>query len=99
MLNWTDKQNGVDDIFAEDINSIAHEVIKLGENAKKSIVDQTYNPESVNAQSGVAVAEALANVGGGGWKTLIDTTLSAEQAGVSTLYIEVPNGEEEFKKA
>lgn len=35
----------------------------------------------------------------GGWKTLIDTTLSAEQAGVSTLYIEIPNGEEELKKA
>lgn len=62
-------------------------------------VEQTFNPTSTNPQSGKAVAEALANVGGGSWKTLIDTTLSAEQAGVSTLYIEIPNGEEEFKKA
>jgi hypothetical protein len=29
MLNWKDKQNGVDDVMAEDINSIAHAVIEL----------------------------------------------------------------------
>lgn len=29
MLNWKDKQNGVDDVLAEDINSIAHAVMNL----------------------------------------------------------------------
>ena len=58
MLKWTDKQNGIDDVLAEDINDIAHAVIEL-ENAEKKVVDQTYNPESQNAQSGKAVAEAV----------------------------------------
>jgi hypothetical protein len=50
-------------------------------------VDQTYTPESTNAQSGIAVAEALKG------KTLVDTTLTAEQAGTSVLFIEIPNWE------
>ncbi|MBO5019579.1 MAG: collagen-like protein [Clostridia bacterium] len=33
-----------------------------GENGKDAIIDQTYNPESENAQSGKAVAEAIANI-------------------------------------
>lgn len=32
--------------------------------ANMAIIDQTYSPESQNAQSGVAVAEAVANIGG-----------------------------------
>ena len=32
MLNWVDKQNGVDDVLAEDINDIAHSVIELENN-------------------------------------------------------------------
>ena len=45
--------------------------------------DQTYNPESKNAQSGKAVAEALANVGGGNngkgtFTTIADITLTEE---------------------
>ena len=57
-------------------------------NMAKPEIDQTYNPESENAQSGIAVAEAIK------WKTLIDTTLTAEQAGTSTVYIEIPNWEQ-----
>ena len=40
-------------------------------------IEQTYNPESTNAQSGIAVAEALANVGGGlkEYELLSDRTL------------------------
>lgn len=59
MLKWKDKQNGVDDVLAEDINDIAHAVIDLQGNDKNNTVDQTYNPESENAQSGKAVAESI----------------------------------------
>ena len=37
-----------------------------GGNSQNIVIDQTYNPESENAQSGKAVAEAIANIGGGG---------------------------------
>ena len=60
MFEWTDKQNGIDDVLAEDINNIAHAVIEL-ENAEKKVVDQTYSPNSENAQSGKAVAEAVSD--------------------------------------
>ena len=59
MLEWKDKQDGIDDVLAEDINNIAHAVIGLEENANKNVVDQTYAPTSENAQSGKAVAEAV----------------------------------------
>lgn len=100
MLKWTNKIDNVDDILADDINSIAQEVIILQKNINdiddecdakigaldnletndKSnlvnaineivasgsssgiIVDQTYNSTSANAQSGKAVAEAIAEV-------------------------------------
>ena len=61
MLNWVDKQNGVDDVLAEDINSIANAVIETQEEINKIVIDQTYTPDSENAQSGKAVAEAVAN--------------------------------------
>lgn len=100
MFEWTNKIDNVDDILADDINSIAQEVIILQKNINdiddecdakigaldnletndKSnlvnaineivasgsssgiIVDQTYNSTSANAQSGIAVAEAVAAV-------------------------------------
>lgn len=58
MLNWKDKQDGVDDVLSEDINDIAHAVIDLQNNT----IDQTYKETSENAQSGKAVAEALKTV-------------------------------------
>ena len=59
MFNWKDKQDGVDDVLAEDINNIAHAVIDLQKNDKDNTIDQTFNPESENAQSGKAVNEAV----------------------------------------
>ena len=58
--NWIDRQNGIDDVDSEDINKVARAVIELEENANKNVVDQTYSPTSKNAQSGKAVAEAVA---------------------------------------
>ena len=41
-LDWTDKRDGIDDVFAEDINSIAQEVIRQGEEIKNmSAYDDT----------------------------------------------------------
>lgn len=57
--NWVDKQDGIDDILAEDINSIANAVIETQEEINKIVIDQTYSPDSENAQSGKAVAEAI----------------------------------------
>lgn len=57
-------------------------------------VDQTYNPESPNAQSGVAVAEALSEIGGGGLKEyelLCDTTITEDVASVK--WTTTDNGE------
>ena len=53
--NWVDKQDGIDDILAEDINSIANAVIETQEEINKIVIDQTFNPDSENAQSGIAI--------------------------------------------
>ncbi len=59
-LTWTDKQNNVDIVDASDVNSLA-QAIKDNETAINDIViEQTYNATSTNAQSGVAVAQAIA---------------------------------------
>lgn len=39
MFEWTDKQNGVDDVLAEDINSIAHAVMDLDNEIDNQIGD------------------------------------------------------------
>ena len=42
-------------------------------------IDQTYKPESENAQSGKAVAQAVANLGGGKtWRLIRDDTLTEQ---------------------
>lgn len=43
---------------------------------EKTVVDQTYDKNSQNAQSGTAVAEALSKISGGGetWEVISDTT-------------------------
>lgn len=61
LENWVDKQDGIDDILAEDINSIANAVIETQEEINKIVIDQTYSPDSENAQSGKAVAEAVSD--------------------------------------
>lgn len=65
LENWVDKQDGIDVILAEDINSIANAAIETQEKINKIVIDQTYSPISENAQSGKAVAEAVAKSGGG----------------------------------
>ena len=51
---------------------------KDGANGKDAITDQSYNPNSGNAQSGKAVAEALATAGGGGGGSNYTEILSTE---------------------
>jgi hypothetical protein len=53
-----------------------------GENGKDAVTDQTYNPKSENAQSGKAVAEAVASITNGKAVIHIGTVLSAENEGV-----------------
>lgn len=89
--NWKDKQNGVDEILAEDINSIANAVVEGEEEIEKlkksNIVDQTFDRNSENAQSGKAVAEALAGVGGEKpWRVIEDITLTEA---VNPIYFDV----------
>ena len=60
MFKWIDKQDDIDFVLAKDINDIAHSVIELEKTAVK-VVDQTYTPDSENAQSGKAVAEAVSD--------------------------------------
>lgn len=60
--HWTNKTDGVDDVLAEDINSIAESVIELErkeEERPKIEIDQNYSPISQNPQSGTAVSEAI----------------------------------------
>lgn len=53
---WTDKQNDIDAILAEDFNNAFG---MIANDIKKNDVDQTYDPYSEAAQSGKAVAEAM----------------------------------------
>lgn len=59
MLEWKDKQDGIDDVLAEDINVLAKNLIETQKELGKKVVDLTYSPESSNAQSGIAVAEVV----------------------------------------
>lgn len=60
------------------------------------VADQTYSPESENAQSGIAVAEAVS--GKAEWETIISKTLTQENAGASTLKIELSKDIFKYKK-
>lgn len=62
-------------------------------NGKDAITDQSYNPESSNAQSGIAVAEALSNFDGGlkEYELLCDTTITEDVASVK--WTTTDNGE------
>ena len=54
-------------------------------------IDQNYSPESENAQSGIAVAEALATIDIGGVYELIETIATSEEVNTITRTTE-PNG-------
>ena len=58
-------------------------------NMAKPEIDQAYNPESENAQSGIAVAEALANTGGN-WEKIVDITTTEEVNGIIATIAEFP---------
>lgn len=62
MFKWIDKQDDIDFVLAKDINAIAHGLIALREDMGEGVVDQNYNPKSENAQSGKALASALAPI-------------------------------------
>lgn len=49
-------------------------------------IDQTYNPESENAQSGKAVAEALKTVGQ--WQLIEEITLTEDVASIEKIFAE-----------
>ena len=52
MLDWTDKQNGVDTIDADDINSVAHAVLALETDSatmKTDIAELNKLPAKVSA--------------------------------------------------
>lgn len=71
---WNDRKEN-DIIDPNDINSVAHAVISLENSAV--VVDQTYNSTSQNAQSGTAVAQAIAEADfGGGASSLTIVTKS-----------------------
>lgn len=40
MLNWTNKQDGVDDVLAEDINNIANNLIEAQKDLGKKITEE-----------------------------------------------------------
>ena len=75
LENWIDKQDGIDDILAEDINSIANAVIEAQKEINKIVVDQTYSPTSENAQSGVAIAGVIGDI-----ETALDNIIAIQNS-------------------
>ena len=58
MLNWKDKQNGVDDVLAEDINNIANSLIETQKEIEENAVTKDYvNNNFANALKGSASGE------------------------------------------
>lgn len=53
-------------------------------------VDQTYNPESENPQSGIAVAEAIGGLGNT-WEKIADITTTEEVNGITATVEEFPD--------
>ena len=87
---WNDLINGESDINAEDINSVAHAVIDLEENSG-SVIDAYTKTEAdekfaikAEVADTYATKEELPK-----WKTLIDTTLTEEQGGVTSIKLEI----------
>lgn len=71
------------------VQRIKTRVNELQEDIDNLAPDQTYNPESENAQSGKAVAEALANISEGNYE-LIETIEVTKDMAISR--IQEPNG-------
>ena len=80
MLNWKNKQDGVDDVLAEDINNIANELI-----ASQISIDQLKfsKQEKLTAGDNITIDEnnvisATGGGGSGGGSITVDQTYNAE---------------------
>ena len=103
---WKDLIDGESDVVADDINNIAHSVIDIEKNGlgEKIIVDSEMSDTSENpVQNKVAkkyvddlsdtyaTKEELAD--SKKWKTLLDVTLTEEQAGVNEIMLAIEDVE------
>ncbi len=70
-------------------NDLPYKLGPKGENGKDAVTDQTYSPESENAQSGKAIAQVLANTGGT-WEKIVDMTTTEEANGIIAAATEFP---------
>lgn len=93
----TEAQKTLDEALniAKDVEKRANNGEFNGADGKDAVTDQTYDPTSENAQSGIAVAEAVG--GKVGWNTLINTTLTADNAGISDVLVALPQDFFEYK--
>ncbi len=82
----------LDDNGGDYIIDVIAEVIDLEDKVNLADIDQSYSPTSENPQSGIAVAEALANFGGGGgtWQKNVDITITEEVNGIYATVEEFP---------
>ena len=81
------------------VQRIKAKVNQMQEDIDNLAPDQTYNPESEKAQSGKAVAQAVANLGGGSdYELLTETTLSTDARISITLPFPCRNVFIEFSK-
>ncbi|MBO5928868.1 MAG: hypothetical protein J6Q42_02495 [Clostridia bacterium] len=63
-----------------------------GEDGILPVVDQTYQPESENPQSGKAVAQAIASIPAGGtWEKIVNITTTEEVNGIFATAEEFPD--------
>ena len=79
---------GGDDVTTDPQYDVLIELIERVEDLEKGVADQTYDPYSANAQSGIAVAEAIASIPqGGGGSGIVDQTYNPDsknaQSGVA----------------
>ena len=77
---WQDKENGVDDILAEHINDVAHEVIRLEEDKVNKDLSNVEDVVFKNKATSAGVAGKVSSVNG---KTGA-VELSAEDVGTYT---------------
>ncbi len=85
------------DITSDGINPTVLNSVKavkdVSDKLNKSAVDKTYSPESLNPQSGKAVAEAISTVAQKEWELIEDITLTE-----AVTEIRIPKGNLRFKE-
>lgn len=99
---WQDLIDGESDIVVDDINNIAHSVIEIEDGlGEEIIVDSEMSDTSENPVQNKVVKEYVDDLSDTyatkdelpKWKTLIDVTLTEEQAGVSELLLAIEDVE------